>query len=57
MSTQMQTRAGNCARHGRVVGAREIPDMGFPFVYYAIVRAIARRRPFRCPGCDQPVTV
>jgi len=57
MSNQVETRAGTCARHGEVAGVREIPDVGFPFVYYAIVRAIARRRPFRCPDCDQPLTV
>jgi len=29
--------------------------MGFPFIVYAIWRAIASRRPFRCPDCGAPV--
>jgi ABC-2 type transport system ATP-binding protein len=30
---------------------REVPKMGFPFVVYAIWRAVAQRRPFLCPEC------
>jgi hypothetical protein len=29
--------------------------MGFPFVVYAIWRAAAQRRPFRCPQCGAAV--
>jgi hypothetical protein len=55
MSSQVETRTGRCPTHGNVQAAREIPDMGFPFIYFAIVRALAKRRPFRCPDCQQPV--
>jgi len=29
--------------------------MGFPFVVYAIRRAIAQRRPYLCPECGAAV--
>jgi hypothetical protein len=33
----------------------EVPQIGFPFVVYTIWRAIAQRRPFRCPECGTPI--
>lgn len=57
MANEVETRTGRCATHGTVQATREIPKMGFPFIYYAAVRAMARRRPFQCPECGQPVTV
>jgi hypothetical protein len=55
MANEVQTQAGRCSAHGTVEATREIPDMGFPFIVYAIRRAIARRRPFRCPECGTAV--
>ncbi len=57
MANEVETRTGRCATHGTVEATREMPGMGFPFIYFAVVRAMARRRPFRCPECGQPVTV
>ena len=55
MATEVQTRTGRCATHGTVQATREIPKMGFPFVYYAIVRSRAKRKPFLCPECGEAV--
>ena len=55
MATEVQTRTGRCAAHGTVEAAREVPQMGFPFVVYAIWRAVAQRRPFLCPECGTAV--
>jgi hypothetical protein len=54
MAKEIQTQAGRCSTHGTVQATREIPQMGFPYVVYAIWRAAARRRPFLCPECGQP---
>jgi len=56
MAKETETQTGRCETHGTVEATREIPKMGFPYVYYAAVRAMARRRPFLCPTCQQPVT-
>jgi hypothetical protein len=55
MPKEVQAQAGRCATHGAVEATREIPAMGFPFVVYAIWRAAAQRRPFRCPECGAAV--
>lgn len=55
MASEIQTQTGRCATHGTVEATREMPGMGFPFVYFAIARAMAKRRPFRCPECDAVV--
>jgi hypothetical protein len=55
MAKEVQTRAGRCTMHGTVAAAREVPRMGFPFVVYAIWRAVAQRRPFLCPECGAAV--
>jgi len=55
MATEVQTQTGRCTLHGTVEATREVPRMGFPFIVYAIWRAIASRRPFRCPDCGAPV--
>jgi ABC-2 type transport system ATP-binding protein len=47
--------AGRCSTHGTVEATREVPQAGFPFVVYAIRRAVARRRPFLCPECGAAV--
>ena len=55
MAREIQNRTGQCETHGIVEARREIPRMGFPFVIYAIWRAVARRRPFLCPECGAAV--
>jgi hypothetical protein len=55
MAREVQTHAGRCFTHGTVGATREVPEIGFPFVVYAIWRAVARRRPFRCPECGAAV--
>ena len=55
METEVQTQAGQCATHGTVEATREIPKMAFPFIVYAVWRAIARRRPFLCSDCGAAV--
>jgi hypothetical protein len=57
MAKQLQIQAGRCPTHGRVQATREVPQMGFPFVVYAIWRAVAQRRPFLCPECGAAVVV
>jgi hypothetical protein len=55
MAKKVHTQTGRCATHGTVEATREVPEMGFPFIVYAIRRSIARRRPFRCPECGTAV--
>ena len=55
MATEIQTQAGRCTTHGTVEATREVPQMGFPFVVYAIWRAAAQRRPFLCLECGAAV--
>ena len=55
MAKEIQTQAGRCSTHGTVEATREIPQMGFPYVVYAIRRAVAQRRPFLCPECGTAV--
>ncbi|MGO8958360.1 MAG: hypothetical protein ACLQFR_13460 [Streptosporangiaceae bacterium] len=57
MAKEVETKTGHCPEHGTVQATREIPKMNFPFVYFAIARAMGRRRPLRCPTCGAPVTV
>ncbi len=55
MAKEIQTQSGQCRTHGMVEATREIPGLGFPFVVFAIWRAMAKRRPFVCPECGSPV--
>lgn len=55
MAKETQTQTGECPTHGTVEATREIPGQGFPFVVFAIWRAMAKRRPFTCPDCGAPV--
>jgi hypothetical protein len=55
MATEVQTQTRRCSTHGMVQASRKVPEMGFPFVVFAIWRAIAQRRPFRCPQCGAAV--
>ncbi len=56
MATETETRTGACPTHGTVEASREMPRLGFPFLYFGVRRLLARKRPFRCPTCGQPVT-
>ena len=55
MAKEVQSKAGQCPEHGTVEATREVPKMGFPYVFYASWRAIAQRRPFGCPECGAAV--
>jgi len=55
MATETETMTGRCDQHGTVQASREIPGMGFPFVYFAVARALARRKPYRCPECGAAI--
>ena len=55
MATEVQAQAGRCSTHGTVEATREVPKTGFPFVVYALRRALAQRRPFLCPECGAAV--
>ena len=55
MAKEYQTQAEQCSTHGTVAATREVPQAGFPFVVYAIRRAVAQRRPFLCPECGAAV--
>jgi hypothetical protein len=55
MKTEVQTRHGRCATHGTVEATKEIPRLQFPYFVYAIRRSLAKRRPFLCPTCAEPV--
>jgi hypothetical protein len=56
MANEVQTRAGRCPTHGTVEATKEVPRPQFPFLFYAVRRLAAARRPFRCPTCGTPVT-
>ncbi len=55
MANEVQTQTGRCATHGTVEATREVPKIGFPFVVFAVMRAMAMRRPFKCPECGAAV--
>ena len=55
MATETETTLGLCATHGEVEATREIPRMAFPPIITAVRRALAKRRPFRCPTCGNAV--
>lgn len=55
MAKETQTQTGQCSTHGTVEATRKIPENGFPFVFFAVWRAIAKRGPFRCPECGAAV--
>jgi hypothetical protein len=55
MATEIQTRTGRCPTHGTVEATRNIPKIRFPYIIYAVLRTLAKRRAFRCPTCQTPV--
>jgi hypothetical protein len=56
MTTETQTGTGDCPTHGTVEAVRDIPDIQFPFIVFALRRWLARRKPYRCPTCGADVT-
>lgn len=54
--TETETRTATCPEHGQVEATREIPRMGFPYLYFTVTRALARRRPYACPQCGAPTS-
>jgi hypothetical protein len=57
MAKEIQTKTGTCATHGRVQATRTIPKVTFPPIFTAILRARAKRRPYKCPECGADVSV
>ena len=55
MASETQTTTGECPTHGTVEATRDIPRVTFPPIITAIGRAIAKRRPYRCPTCGAAV--
>jgi hypothetical protein len=55
MASETQTLTGRCPAHGTVEATRELPAAGFPFLINGVRRFLARRRPYRCPTCGEPV--
>jgi hypothetical protein len=55
MAAEIQTRTGRCSTHGTVDATRNLPQIRFPYIIYAVLRSVAKRRPFRCPTCQAPV--
>jgi ABC-2 type transport system ATP-binding protein len=55
-ANEVQTQSGQCVTHGTVEAQREVPSPSFPFILYAVRRALAARQPYRCPNCGAPVT-
>jgi hypothetical protein len=52
---KIEIRTGTCPVHGTVAAERRMPRPSFPFVVYAVQRALAASRPYRCPDCGEPV--
>ena len=55
MAVETETQTEQCAIHGTVQATRDMPKMGFPYIYYALVRSRAKRKPFLCPECGEAV--
>ena len=55
MSTETETTTGDCPTHGTVEATRQIPRVTFPPIITAVLRALAKRRPYRCPTCGAEV--
>jgi predicted RNA-binding Zn-ribbon protein involved in translation (DUF1610 family) len=55
MAAETQTTTGHCPTHGEVEATRQIPGVTFPPIITAVRRALAKRRPYRCPTCGAAV--
>ena len=40
---------------GPSTATREIPTISFPWIVNAVRRSMAKRRPFACPECGDPI--
>ncbi|HZQ58388.1 MAG TPA: hypothetical protein VFA84_10140 [Acidimicrobiales bacterium] len=56
MANETETRTGTCPTHGTVDATREVPRVTFPPLINAVRRTLAKRRPYRCPECNAPVS-
>ena len=57
MGREVETQKGTCETHGTVDATREIPTITFPWIVNAVRRSLAKRRPFVCPECGEPIDV
>ena len=55
MAVEVETKTGRCDTHRRVEATREIPKFGFPWIVNGARRYLARRHPYTCPECGEPV--
>lgn len=55
MAVEVETGRGRCKTHGTVNGSRRIPKSGFPFLITAVRRSLAKKRPYLCPTCNEPL--
>ena len=55
MAKETQTALGECPTHGEVEGTRDLPRVTFPPIITAVRRALAKRKPYRCPQCGATV--
>jgi len=55
MGREVETEMGRCDTHGAVTGTREVPTISFPWIVNAVRRSMAKRRPFVCPECGDPI--
>lgn len=52
IENETRTRPGTCPTHGRVTAEKRVPKIKFPFIVTGAARALAARRPYRCPTCQ-----
>ena len=55
MVSEIQRAIGDCPTHGEIEATRELPRITFPPIIATMRRAIAKRRPYRCPTCGAAV--
>jgi hypothetical protein len=55
VDSDIRTRQGICATHGRVTAQKQLPKLKFPFLVSVPARAAAAMRPYRCPECGARV--
>jgi hypothetical protein len=55
MAREVETQKGHCDTHGTIEATREIPTITFPWVVNAVRRSMAKRQPFLCPECGEPI--
>lgn len=55
MAPREQSQYGQCPQHGQVKATRQMPSLSFPFMLTAVRWFRARKQPYLCPQCGQPV--